>query len=252
VKLDCETAPLYLIKARSPVASIKIVRIIVVYNCFREIRDETRPLFGCAYRQHQLASGAMLPCIRSIIPLVWRVDWPEDIANEVRKKGGTVSNSDVEAAAVFIAEFMLDDELNGVKADVSSHIGTRNKATEGWYNRKPSRASHKAPERFLHWLAMRQRWTRRGPQDMTYYEGERNLNGSINTFTIASSGTGLPRQRFDTRRERTFENELDKSESNTRDAVYASINDLTKKQPINHRSNLHSLDEPRLAQDTVP
>jgi hypothetical protein len=55
----------------------------------------------------------MLPCIRWIIPLVWLIEWPEDIANKVRKKGGTVSNSDVEAAAVFIAECMLDDELNG-------------------------------------------------------------------------------------------------------------------------------------------
>jgi hypothetical protein len=52
---------------------------------------------------------------------------------------------------------MLDDELNGATAGVSSHIGTDNKATEGWYNRKASRASHKAPERFLRWLAMRQR-----------------------------------------------------------------------------------------------
>jgi hypothetical protein len=60
------------------------------------------------------------------------------------KKSGTVSNSEVEAAAVFIAKCMLDDELNGATAGVWSHIGTYNKATEGWYNREASR-----------WLAMR-------------------------------------------------------------------------------------------------
>jgi hypothetical protein len=106
------------------------------------------------------------------------------------QKGDTVSNSDVEAAAVFIVECMLDDELDGATAGGSSHFGTDNKATEGWYNRKASRASHKAPERFLRWLAMRQRWTRRGPQDVTYYEGERNLLGD---FPSCSHGQGFPR-----------------------------------------------------------
>jgi hypothetical protein len=136
------------------------------------------------------AGGTLLPCTRWIRPIVWRVEWPEDIANEVRKESGTVSNSDVEAAAVFIAECILDDELGGETAGVSSHIGTDNKATEGWYGRKASRASHKAPERFLRWLAMRQRWTRRGPQDVGYYEGERNLLGD---FPSRSYEKGFPR-----------------------------------------------------------
>jgi hypothetical protein len=92
---------------------------------------------------------------------------------------------------------MLDDELNGATAGVSSHIGTDNKATEGWYNRKASRASHKAPERFLRWLAMRQRWTLRGPErpkKATYYEGERDLLGD---FPSRSYEEGFPRDEND-------------------------------------------------------
>jgi hypothetical protein len=136
------------------------------------------------------AGGVLLPCTRWIPPLVWRVEWPVDIANEVRKESGTISNSDVEAAAVFIGECLLDDELGGETAGVSSHLGSDNKATEGWYTRKASRASHKAPERFLRWLAMRQRWTRRGPQDVSYYEGARNLLGD---FPSRSYEKGFPR-----------------------------------------------------------
>jgi hypothetical protein len=112
----------------------------------------------------------------------------------VRKKGGTISNSDVEAAAVFIVECTLDDELDGATAGASSHFGTDNKATEGGYNRKASRASHKAPERFLRWLAMRQCWTRCGAQDATYYAGERNLLGD---FPSRSYEQGFPRDADD-------------------------------------------------------
>jgi hypothetical protein len=72
------------------------------------------------------AGGAMLPCTRWTIRLVWRVEWPEDIANEVRKKSGTISNGDV----IFVGKCMLGNELNGAIAGVPQHIGTDNKATE--------------------------------------------------------------------------------------------------------------------------
>jgi hypothetical protein len=133
--------------------------------------------------------GAVLPCTRWLQPFVWRMPWPQDIADEVRKKQGSVSNSDVEAAAVYLAECILDDELGGATAGVSSYIGTDNKPTESWFSRKASRASHRAPERFLRLQALRQRRTRRGPQDVGYIAGVTNLLGD---FPSRSYEKGFP------------------------------------------------------------
>jgi hypothetical protein len=134
--------------------------------------------------------GTVLPCTRWILPLVWRAEWPKDIADEVRKKQGSVSNSNVEAAAAYLAECILDDELGGSTAGVSSYIGTDNKPTESWFNRKASRTSHKAPERFPRMQAIHQRRTRRGPQDVGYIEGVTNLLGD---FPSRSYEQGFPR-----------------------------------------------------------
>jgi hypothetical protein len=136
------------------------------------------------------AGGAWLPCTRWLSPFVWRVEWPPAIADEVRKKQGSVSNSDVEAAAAYLAECILDDELGGATAGVSSYVGTDNKPTESWFSRKASRASHRAPERLLRLQAVRQRQTRRGPQDVGYIEGVTNLLGD---FPSRSYEQGFPR-----------------------------------------------------------
>ena len=125
------------------------------------------------------AGGTWLPCTRWIQPLVWRVQWPDDIAREIRKQNGSVSNSDAEAAAVFIGECILDDELAGDTAGVSSHLGSDNSPTVGWNQRGASRASHKCPERLLRWKALRQRWTRRGPQDVDHIAGDDNDLGDV-------------------------------------------------------------------------
>ena len=123
--------------------------------------------------------GVWLPCTRWLQPLVWRFQWPADITREVNKKHGSISNSDVEAAGVFIGDCILDDILADDTAGVSSHLCSDNSATVAWNQRGASRASHKCPERLLRWKAMRQRWTRRGPQDVDHVAGQQNDMGDI-------------------------------------------------------------------------
>jgi len=132
--------------------------------------------------------GVWLPSTRWLQPIVWRVPWPEDIRKEVQKEDGTVNNNDVEAAAVFIAECLLDDYLGGDTAGVSSYLGSDNTSTVSWNTRAATRCTHRAPERFIRWKALRQRWTRRGPQDVDHVAGKDNLLGDIPSRSYDKDG----------------------------------------------------------------
>jgi len=103
--------------------------------------------------------GVWLPCTRGLQPIVWRVPWPEDIMNEVRKADGSVNNNDVEAAMVFIAECLLDDYLGGDTAGISTYLWSNNSSTVSWNKCAATRCTHKAPEHFIQWKVLRQCWT---------------------------------------------------------------------------------------------
>jgi hypothetical protein len=130
-----------------------------------------------------------LPSSRWMQPLVWRVKSPPDIEYEVQKENGYINNNDGEAGAVFIAELMLDHILAGNTAGVATHLGSDNSSTVSWNTRMATRATHKAPERFLRYQAMRQRWNRRGPADCTHIAGKNNLLGD---FPSRSYEEGFP------------------------------------------------------------
>ena len=123
--------------------------------------------------------GVWLPCTGWVQPTIWRIKWPKDIEQEVRKRDGSISNSDVEAAVVFIQDLMLDHLLKGRLAGQSAHTGSDNSPAVHWNRRMASRANHRAPERFLRIKAILQRWTRCGPQDITHYAGSDNLLGDV-------------------------------------------------------------------------
>ena len=137
--------------------------------------------------------GVWLPCTQWLHPCVWRLAFPPDISNAVR--AGTLTMGDCEAAAVFIAECMLEDLLHGNTSGLSTHLGSDNKNAVGWYSRKASRATSRAPERMLRWLALLQRWTRRGPQDVSHYPGELNRMAD---FASRSFEQGFPASHHDT------------------------------------------------------
>jgi hypothetical protein len=123
--------------------------------------------------------GVLLPCTRWVQPSVWRVKTPPDIEQETRRQHGRVSNSDGEAAAVFIQELSLEAWTDGDTRGVSTHIGSDNSPTVGWNNRMASRASHTAPETMILWQALRQRFTRRGPTDVEHIPGKTNELGDF-------------------------------------------------------------------------
>ena len=119
------------------------------------------------------AGGVWLPCTEWIQPVTWRCEWPEDIKRGVRD--GTISMVDCEFAAYFIGECMID-ELSGCPvAGLSTFLWTDNSPTEAIVLRQATRAKSTMPAATLRWLALRQRWTRRGPQDIKHWEGKSNL-----------------------------------------------------------------------------
>ena len=112
--------------------------------------------------------GVWLPCTTWLQPVVWRLMMPPDIAKLARTLGSSISNSDGEAAAVFVGELLLSSILDDNIAGLSTHLGSDNSATVGWNQRMASRASHRAPDQFLCWQALRARYTRRGPANVDH------------------------------------------------------------------------------------
>ena len=123
--------------------------------------------------------GVWLPCTRWLQPIVWRLQTPPDIAALARTPGSSISNSDGEAAAVFVGELLLSHVLGDNIAGISTHLGSDNSATVGWNQRMASRAMHRAPDRFLRWQALRARYTRRGPADVDHVAGITNEFGDF-------------------------------------------------------------------------
>lgn len=139
------------------------------------------------------AGGVWLPCTHWLQPVVWRVEWPQDIQRAVRQ--GTLTMVDCEFAAYFIGECMLDDLYQGPVAGLSSFAITDNSPTEGIVLRQASRASSTMPSACLRWLALRQRWTKRGPQDIKHWAGEKNLMADIPSRSFTA---GFPTGEEDT------------------------------------------------------
>ena len=113
-----------------------------------------------------------MPCTRWIRPAVWRVAWPADIVRAVQE--GRLTMVDCEYAAYFIQECLLDFLLLGEVAGMFSFVWSDNSPTVGIVQRQASRAQSPMPQMTLLWLALRQRLTRRGPQDIEHWFGEGN------------------------------------------------------------------------------
>jgi len=118
--------------------------------------------------------GVWLPCTEGLQPVVWRLKMPPDIEQLARTPGSSISNSDGEAGAVFVGELILSHLLADDIAGISTHLGSDNSATVGWNQRMASRATHRAPDHFLRWQALRARYTRRGPADVDHVAGVTN------------------------------------------------------------------------------
>jgi len=139
-----------------------------------ELVPPTLPfVYGYGDASAEGAGGVWLPCTSlSLKPIVWRIRWPADIEREVRNHHGTITNSDVELAAVFIA-FAILVRLIPMK-HLSAYLGSDNKPTVAWNQRMASKSPSKIPDRFLRAIASIQRGAQTGPLDVEYEEGDIN------------------------------------------------------------------------------
>ena len=135
------------------------------------------------------SGGVILPCTKWIQPTVWRFKNHPEVERLARQWQSSVSNSDGEAAAVFISELSLETWTNDDTAGISTHIGSDNTPTVSWNQRMATRASHKTPERLIKFQALRQRFTRRGPTDVEHISGVSNRLGD---FPSRSFEEGYP------------------------------------------------------------
>ena len=126
------------------------------------------------------AGGVILPCTKWIPPTVWRYQYPADITAQIQQHGNnTITNTDAEASALFIAECLLDHLLDGnVAGDNTLHCSDNSPCAAN-FQRRASRGKSRAPDRMLRCLGMRQRWTRRGPSDYMFTAGDTNTMADI-------------------------------------------------------------------------
>jgi hypothetical protein len=138
--------------------------------------------------------GVLLPCTLWLQPLVWRVPFPQDI--QARFDREELSINDLEMAANFMAERLLEHHFHGDCAGLNSWLGSDNTTTVSWKRKRAPRASARstfAPQ-VLRAEAILQRYTRRGPQDIGYIKGTDNLLGDFPSrsynqgFTADSAG----------------------------------------------------------------
>ena len=93
--------------------------------------------------------GVWLPCTRWLQPVVWCIQWPDNIAAQVCLPAGMVTNNDVEAAAVFIAKCFLDNFVEGNTAGITSHLGSDNSSTVSWNQCDACHGKHQCPKCLL-------------------------------------------------------------------------------------------------------
>jgi hypothetical protein len=133
--------------------------------------------------------GVLLPCTRWLQPLVWRSLFPPDI--QARFDREELSINDLEMAANFVAERLLEHQFMGHCSGLNSWLGSDNTTTVSWKRKRAPRASARstfAPQ-VLRAEAILQRYTRRGPQDIGYIKGTDNLLGD---FPSRSYNQGFP------------------------------------------------------------
>ena len=117
-----------------------------------------------------------------LTPLVWRVQWPKDITDDVvsfKTPSGKLTNSDLEMAGVLLQEAVLEAYLGTDLAHVQTAIGCDNSPAVAWTIRMETRSDSSIAFRLLKGLTMRQRNTRASPPAVFHLAGVRNtLAGS--------------------------------------------------------------------------
>jgi len=118
------------------------------------------------------AGGVCLPCTLYVPAILWRIEFPKDIADCVRE--GSITNSDVEQFAWFVDHCEKAIWVPTGPACLCEHKYSDNSPTVGWDNRKASSANSTAPSDFIQLAAMVSHAERRAPGETTHTSGESN------------------------------------------------------------------------------
>ena len=132
--------------------------------------------YGSVDASAQGMGGVILPCTRWLQPTVWRMEMPTGLRRQVEE--GRLTIADCEAVAWFLQECLLDELLLAEGSDtagISSFTWSDNAPTVSWANRRASKAESPTPNRLIRWMSIRQRFFRRGPQDVAHWEGITNV-----------------------------------------------------------------------------
>jgi hypothetical protein len=128
------------------------------------------------------AGGVWFGADRELTPLVWRVQWPQDITDAVvsfKNPNGKLTNSDLEMAGVVLREAVLEAHLGTNLAHVQMAIGCDNSPAVAWTTRMATRSSSPIAYRLLKGLVMRQRTTRAAPPAVFHVAGVRNTLADV-------------------------------------------------------------------------
>jgi hypothetical protein len=123
--------------------------------------------------------GVLLPSTRWLPPTVWRTEFPANIV--AKFDDGSISINDLEMAANFVSERLVEHLLQGEVQGLNTWFGCDNTTTVSWKRKQAARGSARstfAPQ-VLRAEAILQRYTRRGPQDIDHIKGVDNLLGDF-------------------------------------------------------------------------
>ena len=133
-------------------------------------------IYGMVDASAQGMGGVILPCTLWIQPTVWRLEMTPALRRQVER--GELTIADCEAVAWFLQECIIDELLVASctgTAGIASFTWSDNSPTVGWAARRASNAQSPTPNRLLRWISLRQRFYRRGPQDVGHWEGITNI-----------------------------------------------------------------------------
>jgi hypothetical protein len=118
------------------------------------------------------AGRVCLPCMLHVPAILWRVEFPKDIADSVRDGG--ITNSDVEMFAWFVDHCEKDAWVPTRVTALCAYNFSDNSPTVGWDTRKASSANSTAPADFIQLGAMIAHAQQRAPGETTHTSGEGN------------------------------------------------------------------------------
>jgi hypothetical protein len=134
------------------------------------------------------AGGVWFGGSKPLEPLVWRVQWPTDITNEVvllSNPTGRLTNSDLEMAGVLLQETVLEARLGHEMRSTHTAIGSDNSPAVAWTTRMATRSASPISYHLLKGFAMRQRVTRSAPPSVYHVAGIRNKLADVASRPLA-------------------------------------------------------------------